>query len=292
MADKTEIVDDTGFDKDFDEGFTATETAPEMAASVVAETLPNANEPVKVVAEPVVVTPPAPQPEYVQITKAQFEALEAAATKVGDFDKKFDKAFGTVGGLQDIVKQLQASTPKGENVQLTDEMFADMAEDYPEFAKHQRAVFEKVLKGTRGTGVADTASVDPAVVSKLIADGIKQREIDALEDDHPGWKDLVGAVDNAEKADPNNPFRKWLSTQPEAYRTKIVSTQSASVLAKAIDRFKEATKTPPPASRQETPKDAARRAAIKAAVQPRGDGNPPAPSKTDDDSFEEGFRVG
>jgi hypothetical protein len=294
MTEKTEVVDDTQADKDFEAGFTATVAAPVTAASVVVEDPAlKADAPAPVVEDPaVVVAPPAAAPEYVQITKEQFASLEAAAAKVGDFDKKFDKAFGTVGGMQDVIKQLQSATPKGEAVVISDDMFAEMAEDYPQLAAQFRGVLEKVLKGARGTGTADPASVDPAVVTKMVADGIKQREMDALEDDHPGWKTIVGAVESAEKADPNNLFRKWLTTQSEAYRTKITSTQSASVLAKAIDRFKEATKTPPPPPKAPTLKDLARKANLKAAIPLRGDGNPPPPSKNADDEFEAGFRSG
>ena len=289
MADeKTVVVDETQDDADFASGFSPTEAAPLTAAPAVVEPEPKVEE--AVVVAPV--EPPPPEPEYVKITKAQFDALEAAAAKVGDFDKKFDKAFGTVGGLQDIVKQLQNSTPKGEAVHLTDEMFAEMAEDYPDLAKHQRNILEKVLKGAVGTGT-NVPTVDPATVHNLIAEGVKQAQIEALEDEYPDWKVIVGAVPSADKANPNNPFRAWLAKQPAHYAEKVTSTHNAAVLAKAITKFKEATKAPPPSSKDaQTPKQDARRAIVKAAIPLKGDGSPPAPTKTDDDEFELGFRTG
>jgi hypothetical protein len=47
-------------------------------------------------------------PEYVQLTKQQFERLEAAAKRTDDFEKQFSKAFGTIGDVQKIVRTLQA----------------------------------------------------------------------------------------------------------------------------------------------------------------------------------------
>jgi hypothetical protein len=46
---------------------------------------------------------PAAQPEYVQLTKQQFERLDAAAKRTDDFEKQFSKAFGTIGDVQKIV---------------------------------------------------------------------------------------------------------------------------------------------------------------------------------------------
>jgi hypothetical protein len=293
MADeKTEVVDDAG-DKDFAEGFIATEATP--VAPPKTDDTPVVTDPPAPVADaaPKDVAPPA-GPKYVQITKAQFDAFEAAAAKVGDFDKKFDKAFGSMGSLQDVVKQLQSSTPKGEAVQLTDEMFAEMAEDYPDLAKHQRAILERVLKGAVGTGT-QTASVGPAEVNRLVAEGVKTAQIEALEDEYPDWRAIVGAVDSPEKADPNNAFRKWLSGEPAAYAAKVTATHNASVLAKAIAKFKDAAKALPPPPKKDAapnPKDVARKGRIEAAVQPKGDGNSPPPPKTADDEFEAGFRSG
>ena len=292
MADEKIVVDDTQSDKDFDEGFTTSVVLPVTAAPAADAPAPVIDAPAPVVKEPVVdAAPPAAEPEYVKITKEQFASLEAAAAKVGDFDKKFDKAFGTVGGMQDIIKQLQASTPKGEAVVMSDEMFADMAEDYPDLAAKLRLTFEKVLKGAKGTGTA-SGSVDPSMVTKLVQDGIKAREIETLESEYPDWRETVNAVPSKEQADPKHPFRMWLATQDPAYQAKVEGTHSAVVLMKAIDKFKDATKTPSPAPKATTPKEAARRAVIKAAIPLKGDGNPPPPSKSDDDQFEAGFKSG
>lgn len=227
------------------------------------------------------------KPEYVQITKEQLTNLEAAAAKTATFETQLNKAFGSIGGLTQLVNDLKSKTPEGSVITIPDDAFADM-EDFPDIAKGMRSALEKVLKNQRGTGGAQ-ATVDPEAVSKIVRDGIKAREIEALEDDHPDWKTIVGAVDSADKADPNNAFRKWLGTQPADYQTKVNETHSAPVLARAINKFKEATKVVVIPPKDPPPKDLARKKKIENAIQPRGDGHVSPPAKSDDDAFEEGF---
>lgn len=300
--DNKDLVDDTQEDKDFEAGFENPSEKTPLAPKPEGEEDEPKDPPVedkegddapKDPPDPVD-PPPPPTPEYVQITKEQFAKLEAAAAKTETFESQLNKAFGTIGGMKEIVEQLRSKTPEGVTVEIPADAFKEMEDEFPDVAKHMRSALEKTLKGVRGTGDSK-AIVDPEVVGKIVADGIKQREMETLEDTYPDWKEIVGAVDSADKADPNNPFRKWLGAQPADYQKKINETHSASVLARAIDRFKDATKTPPPPPpppKDPAPKAAARKERIAAAVQPKGDGNAPPPTKTDDDSFEEGFRSG
>ena len=231
-----------------------------------------------------------------QITEERLAALESAATKVTTLEGKLDKAFGSIGGIQQLVKDLQAKTPEGSAIEIPADAFAEMDAEFPDVAKHMRSALEKTLKNVRGTG--DTkATVDPDAVTQLVAEGIKQREMETLEDTYPDWKDIVGAVDSADKADPNNKFRKWLGTQPAEYQKKVNSTHLASVLHRAIDKFNESTKTPPPKNdpppkKDTAPKDAVRRDRIKEAIPPKGDGHVPPSKPTVDDEFEKGFESG
>lgn len=299
--DNTDLVDDAQADKDFAAGFDnptaqtppAPEQKDEKSEPEKEAAAPAGNDEPKDPPDPVD-PPPPPAPEYVQITKEQFAKLESAATEVGTLKSQLDKAFGSIGGVQQLVKELQAKTPEGATVEIPADAFEGMEEEFPDIAKHMRGVLEKTLKGVRGTGDAKTV-VDPEAVSRLVADGIKQREMEALEDAYPDWRSIVGAVDSADKADPNNEFRKWLGTQPADYQKKINSTHSAVVLSRAIDKFKDATKTPPPPPpppKTPAPRQEARRSRIVDAVQPKGDGHVPPPTKTDDDAFQEGFRSG
>jgi len=298
VDDKAEAEAEAGFDAGFSNPTAPTETPKqEDEKKDDEEGAPDAEKPEGELKDPPdpKEEPPAPQPEYVQITKEQLARLEAAADKTAGFEAQLNKAFGSLGGMKQIVEQLQAKTPEGAAVEIPADAFEGMEEEFPDIAKHMRGVLEKTLKGVRGT--ADTkAVVDPEAVNKIVAEGIKQREMEVLEDNYPDWKIIVGAVDSADKADPNNEFRKWLGTQPKDYQTKINSTHSAAVLARAIDKFTDAKKAAPaPAPKPEPkpdPKVAARKARIEGAIPPKGDGNAPPPTKTDDDSFEEGFRSG
>lgn len=299
--DNIDVVDEAQAEKDFTAGFenptAQTPPAPdpkeEKAEPEKEAAAPEGDDAPKDPPDPVD-PPPPPEPEYVKITKEQYAKLEGAATEVETLKSKLDKAFGSIGGVQQLVKELQAKTPEGAAVEIPAEAFQEMEEEFPDIAKHMRGVLEKTLKNVRGTGETKTV-VDTEAMSKLVADGIKQREMETLEDDHPDWRVIVGAVDSADKADPNNPFRKWLKTQPVSYQEKINSTHSAAVLSRAIDKFVEASKVPPPPPpppKDPAPKKEARRSRIEDAVQPKGDNNPPPPTKTDDDAFNEGFRSG
>lgn len=301
MADEIEeSVEDKQAEAAFETGFTGTqtsttETPPEDKTEKTAEEIAAEAAAVQAAAAGDKKDPPDPEvppvkvePEYVQITKEQLASFEAAAARTTTFEAQLNKAFGTIGGMQAIVNELKSKTPEGAIITIPDDAFADM-EDFPDIAKGMRSALEKVLKGQRGTGDVK-ATVDPEAVSKIVRDGILAREAEALADDHPDWQTIVGAVDSADKADPNNAFRKWLKTQPADYAAKVEGTHSASVLARAIDKFKEATKVVVPPLKEPAPKDLARKKKIEGAIQPRGDGHVPPPTKTDEDHFEEGFK--
>ena len=127
--------------------------------------------------------------------------------------------------------------------------------------------FSYDVGGARKAGVSDASIADHLAtrlgsnVASARAAGYSDKEIvdtiaeeqtktDALTKVYPNWREIVGAVDSPEKADPKNPFRKWLKTQPGDYAKEVTSTHSASVLAKAIDKYqaekaKAAVSSPP-----------------------------------------------
>lgn len=240
-------------------------------------------------------TPAAKQdakPEYVQLTKQQFERLEKAAKIAEESDTKFSKAFGTIGDVQKIVKSLQSQTPRGAAVKIPAEAFAAMEKDFPEVAAHMRSALEATLKGMEGTG-SSTAQVDVASFESKVTERVLALASEDLEDEFPDWKNIVGAVDTraGEKPDPNHPFRKWLATKDAAYQARINNANSAGVITRAIRAFQaETKKTPPPAPTPDL-KAQARANRIQDAVRPRGDGGHPA-GKSAEDDFEAGFKTG
>lgn len=232
------------------------------------------------VAEPV-------KPKYIRMTEEQFERLSAAAEKTVSHEQQLSKAFGTIGNMQKVINKLQSDTPRGIKVEVPKDAFAKMARDFPELAEQNKEALEAALKGITGVGSAD-AEVDPAKIERLIVEANVKREIEALEDQYPDWRTIVGHVDIATaQPDPNNPFRKWLATKDVGYQARINGTNSASVIGRAIRTFRAETK---PAPKPAPDLNAQlRQARMREAVQPKGDGGQPKPRNTANDEFEAGF---
>lgn len=294
MDKDVQVTDEIQVEQAFDTGFTpdAAPAKPAAAPVEVKKDVPAkpTTPPAKKPTEPV-----AAQPEFVQLTKADYNLLKTTADKVAAFDGKFDKLAGNLGGINRIVTDLQKATPKGESIVVTDEDFSDMRAEYPELTEQMLKGLRKILAGKVGTGTeVKVASVDPEAVSKIVRGENNQREIDALSEDHHNWRTIVGTVDkDGNVLDPNNEFRIWLKKQPEDYQTRVNSTQRASVIVSAIDKFLvDKAKPVMPPKPKTPPPGAGRRAIIKDAVQPKGDGSTPAPANSAEAAFDEGFKRG
>lgn len=225
---------------------------------------------------------PAAAPNYIQITKEQFDGLQSAASKTTSLEEQLTKAVASVDGVQQIVTKLQSETPKGLAVDLPADLLADMEKDFPELAGHVRKALERALK----EGLKGTASPEKDW-DKLIEVAVNKREIEKLDDAHPTWREIVGAQN-----DPSNAYRQWLTKRDAAYQAKINSSNSAWVIRRSIDRFHKETAKPATAEAKPSAKVIERKEIIKAALQPKGDGRAPPPSKSSDDEFNEGFRTG
>jgi hypothetical protein len=228
-----------------------------------------------------------PAPRHRRITVDEYARLSAAVDKMPGLEQQLSKAFGTIGNFQKVINELQAGTPRGGKFVIPPEAFAEMEKDFPELAQQTRATLEKALSGFTGSG---TAEVDYTNIESMLAKHATTREIEALADAYPDWREIVGAVDiKTTQPDAANPFRKWLATKDATYQARINGTESARVIERAIETFRQETKrTVGPAS---TAADA-RRQQIAAAVQPRGDGAAPSAGKSDDDEFSAGFKSG
>lgn len=289
MAGEAAAVDDEKLEQ---AAFTAAVTTPEVPAEKPA------GEPA--VAASTVETPPAePAPEYVQITKDQLSRLMASADKTDTMDGQFSKVFGTVGNLKQLVDKVQAATPAGVDVELSDEVFAEMAEDYPELSKGMRSVFEKAFKKLNLRGTAPPAAATPAPVpaeaasppdvDALVEQALIKKENAKLIKAYPTWRAIVG-----QEQDKDNDFRKWLATQSAEFQKEIHESQSPAEVQAALDRFTAAKKAPPPKPAQDpAPRIQARKDRIQGAVAPKGDGSPPPPgAMSEQEGFRQGFRGG
>lgn len=298
---EAEVTDEQA-ELEFSGGF-ASEASPEGALvadkkdAVVPAPEPKVEEPAPVVPPP---APEEPKPEYVQITKEQFDNLMRTVDKTAANETALNKLNGSLGNIFQIVQKLQSETPKGEAIEVTDETVAELTEDYPQLATAMKAILAKALKGRVGTGTAEPEKVTPPApaavpmvdtetVRKLVSDDGGAREIKALTEDHPKWREIVGIVDSEGKYDPKNEYRIWLAKQPEAYQAQINGASTALVISKSIDKFqadkaKKVPAPPPPKNKQ--------RDRIVGAVTPRGDGSPPPPTNTPDEDFNAGYRTG
>lgn len=265
MEDETTTVDDPQADAAFGAGFGGKEVA-KPAAKKKPDPAPSTQE------------KDDPQPEYVQLTKAEADELRAAAARTTDHERQFSKAFGTIGKLQQLVNELQTN----KKAELSATAFTKLKEQFPELAEMTREAVQNALSGRNDH--------DPEALTRLLAEKTTAREIEVLEDAYPDWKIIVGAVAPGEQADANNPFRKWLATKDDSYQKRISDSESAAVITRAITLFQTETQAPAKPQPKPSARDAARREVLTAAVQPKGDGAPSTNSDSLDAAFAAGFR--
>jgi len=234
-----------------------------------------------------------PADEIVQVKKADWDRVLAAAEKAETIDGQMSKVFGTIGNVKnEMMTRLQGLAPAGAAITISDDDFAELAADFPELAGHTKTAIERIIAkgGLRGTGDPAPAQVDQAQLRKERMD----EELAELNFIRPDWKEVVGF--NADgSADPNSEYRKWLAEQPETYRNTVSNTLSARITERSISKFLEvkAGKTAKPPTISQNPRDDARRERIAAAVQPTGRGERPAPARaTPEDEFRAGFASG
>lgn len=243
---------------------------------------------------------PVEEVEYVQLPKKDYERMMAATAAAETMEAQFNKVFGTIGNVKnELLQKLQASAPAGAAVEITDDDFAELKEDFPELAGHTRAALERILKrvGVKGTGEA-TQTFDPKTLEPVVDARTHALQLEELDDMRPGWRDIVGDP-KTKPEDAAKPFRVWLAAQPKEYQDKISNTQSAAITARAIDKFeadqKKAAEKPTAQSdpKPASPQTAIRKDRIEAAVAPRGTGVAPAKKPlTEEDHFQAGFSGG
>lgn len=230
-----------------------------------------------------------PPPEYAQVTKGDWEALQARAAKIDEIaaaqGQVRDTAFGRLGSLEQALKELRTAAA-GQPV--ADEDLAQLAAEYPDLAK--LSIFKKLRTGNAAPGL-DEAQIAPLVdqrVSKASEEVHRQIErtfeMRLLQRDHPDWRAVVGVTDDGKAVD--SPYRTWLAAQPAEYQQKVGSAWNADIVGESIGKFKNHAKTE--AARAAAA--AARTGRIAAAVPAKGDGN--APQAAGKSPFQEGLASG
>lgn len=278
-------------DADFSSGFDDTPTGATSPAKE--EPAPKAEESKE--APPTEAAPPA-EPEYRQVTKAEWEDLMAKAATIdqmrADYPRKLDTAFGKVGGLERKIAELQAATPAGYAVDVTDDIVAEMAAEFPELAKGTLSAFKAFAGKLKGTAPAHAAAaaVDPAQIAGMVKGQIAAEQEALIEDEHPQFRALIGAPGS------DSPYRQWLAKQSAEEQQRLSSTYSAAVISRSITRFKEAQAAEQAAAEAKRKADESaaqasrdRQGRFAAAATPKGAGGH-APGPTEDDEFQQGFK--
>jgi hypothetical protein len=273
-----EIENDDDFNAGFGGEAEPTETPePQSAEQVEGES----NEP----AEPEV----APEPKIAVLTEDDVRELRGKADQFDKLRRMQDTAFGKIGGIERILSQIQQQTPSGVKVEITDDLVADLKDDYPEIADAQLKVLKRFAEKLAGAQAAAPAAAQepraPAIDPEILVERAKREMAEeTLDGTHEDWRDVIGLPDQ-NNVIPETEFRKWLATQDERYQTRINKAYSPAVIGKAIDDF-NAYKSKAAAQAS------TRKARIEAAVTPRGSGGHAPSRNTDDDEFEAGFRGG
>lgn len=273
------------FDADFNAGFTGEEVVTTKPTDAPAEEVNQESPGAESVVEQTGVPAPepaavaAPKPKYAKITEEQLSQILAQSD---ENKRKFDQAFGKLGGMQQMIEQLRSSTAAGAPVEISAEDFAELKLEYPELTELTVKGMNKALSKMRGTGAPDPVQLEQLVQQRLeaetprITEEIEKKvELKLLARSHSDWKDVVNSQD----------FKTWLEKQPENVRKAAAESWDSNVTIPIIGSFKESRKA---AAAKTTQAVNSRQQRLQASVNPRGEGGVPS-KPSDDDEFYAGF---
>ena len=248
----------------------------------------------KKVAEAQVVAPAVEaKTEMLSVPADEYNQLISTVVKLndqlGEHGKKFDQAFGKIGGMEDYVRKLQKETPAGEAVVLSDEDMTELSEEFPGISKGMQSILNKALSKIKGSG-SQTVDADRLnEVIRPLLEQERQNNSTALAAERQRIKqelyreqvlDAHPDMDDLRKSDD---FQSYFTTLPKA----VQDAWSPKVIIETLNNYK-ASKVVKPA----TPQKDARSEALAAAVNPKGSG-PALKGKTEqslEDAFESGFK--
>lgn len=236
-------------------------------------------------------------PDVVKLTKAQFNDLMDVVQMKADLQKsvamrgKLEEGFGTLGELKQTLARMQQSG--GQGLTVAKEDFAELIKaEFPEFANYLTQGLNRIFGRMPKGGGVDVKKALTELQPELL-DAAEHRARNAacqeyLEDEHPGWADVVGRVTvdaHGNAVIPDTEFRRWAAkTYPKEQHDRIFASKNGPMLAKVIERFKnEAAKAKEPV--KPDPKALERKERVAAAVQPNSLPATGAPQKSEEDEF-------
>jgi hypothetical protein len=234
--------------------------------------------------------PEKPAPKYRQITEEEFAQLTERLNLVDSVGKRADTALGKIGGLERTFRELQASTPAGQAVELSDEDMAELKENFPELAGMMKSTLTKALSKIRGTGApapsVDLDSLRTEFEAKLIEERTKtlNRVMDSLD---RTWRKDVNSQE----------WKDWISKKSEEDQKAINESEEPSFVLDKLKEFRTdleaAKKAQPSPKTPETREDPAeaRRRRLRAGAQPRSAGDSGPSGDDEEAAFQAGYKA-
>jgi len=231
-------------------------------------------------------TPAAEEPKTHTLTADEYARVMGTTTALeelrADMGSKFDKAFGQIGGAQQVLKALQAAVPKGGEIpKVTKDDLGKLVENYEYLGDDMVDAFNNVLGKIKGTG---GSSVDPVAIASLVQDGVKHAlpqlaeeiehklEIKAVKKVHPDAEDIFK----------DSGFHKWMKENNRE------DSWDSTVMIPTITDYKKFKAPPPPAAKKDTPPPPSRKELLRDNINPASSagGVRPTPEK---DEFLQGY---
>lgn len=225
---------------------------------------------------------PEPEPEFVQITKAELEQLKEAAAAVAEIrsahQTSIDKAFGKIGELQ------RTLTERGGRLAIKKESMDALREDFPLLA----GIFEQIAESSG-------AEADPAQVDKIVQERVAAAQVEI--ERRLERKRLLSMHKDADEVFAAEDWKAYFEGLPADKAGTADDWWDADFVAGHLTAFKaqrEATEAAAKAAKEATDRAAAeaaeRKSRMSAAVTPRGGGGVPVAAKNSD--FAAGFAEG
>ncbi len=246
-------------------------------------------------ATPVASEAAADAPKFVQITEEQFQNLQSRAALIDEIkaaqEKQFGTAFGKIGGIERILNQVPEQLKPGDGapVQISEEDFSTLRQEYPDLAASLVHDLGAVLSKARGAGSVqqfDQAALDQLVNDRLgpalqnAETKIEQKlEVKALNRTHPDWQQSCNSDE----------FKSWIATQPDNLAAQFYDSWDSHFIGNTLTKFQSAQKAAADAvAPKQNQQPSARTRQLAAAVTPKGTGGH-ATGPTEEDEFQAGF---
>lgn len=250
-----------GTDSDFESGFETEETQTTTPADPVEDKVFEAEEPAA-----------AAQPSAEDQITALMKRVEEGDAFRSEATRKFDTAFGQLGGMKQALERIQSATPSGQKVEVTEADFSELRAEFPELAELQLKGLKNVFARLQGTG-SNAAPVDvDALVSSKVKAVLYERDIESLEDVLPKWQEQVKTP----------VFSEWIGKQADEIKA-LAASDSPRDAGKLLRLYRDRPAAPAP-----KPEISTRQRQLEAAAAPNTARGTIAQAEEDDD-FETGF---